>query len=310
MKNRYVVTLFFFFMLGLNMVLPVFTKQDSYTIFNVFQKEEKPTPVADDDVTPFIYIEHVVPPGSFGCGNYTDQLVNWSWINNNTRYTLTRDTVNVTSTLHVNFSTVFTGRKYSYDFTAGAKGYFLFTLVFNSHANSSYISTINNTVFFNYSDGQLFYNFSDIAGIQQIDFTRGLSNNVFTMTVGKQCNKNVHVVLDPTFGDITVVGTSTIAIEDIIYGGYFQMGAVDGTGDSITAKVRGFVDGQSNTGKCALYNADNTLVTNSETEEEEIPYHLGNDYHTFNFGATKPILVANAWYWIVIWADTTAGIPK
>ena len=47
MRNRYVVTLFFFFMLGLNMVLPVFTKQDSYTIFNVFQKEEKPTPVAD-----------------------------------------------------------------------------------------------------------------------------------------------------------------------------------------------------------------------------------------------------------------------
>ena len=59
-----------------------------------------------------------------------------------------------------------------------------------------------------------------------------------------------------TFGDSTLAGAATSIIDIAIKGGYFQMGATGGPGDSITAKI--VVTTASHKIKCAIYKADNS----------------------------------------------------
>lgn len=106
------------------------------------------------------------------------------------------------------------------------------------------------------------------------------------------------------FGNTELLAQSYATVENFIKGGYFQMDAVDGVGDSITVLI--IVTTTAHKMKCALYKADNTLVPNSVTEEITVPVQGGTAF-TFHFGATKPDLVANAWYYIVVWAEATTG---
>jgi hypothetical protein len=111
-----------------------------------------------------------------------------------------------------------------------------------------------------------------------------------------------------TFGNTAGDGNAGVDLDDYIYGGYFQMGAIGGTGDSITAFL--LINGDHKV-KCALYNADNTLLLNGTTEEKTVLDNLPNPANTtFNFGVTKPILVANAWYWIAAWSEDAGGVAQ
>jgi len=104
-----------------------------------------------------------------------------------------------------------------------------------------------------------------------------------------------------TFGNTEVTATSAYSITSRIAGTKFQMGAIAGTGDSITAILL------QNTGsdklvKCALYDSDKNLVTNGVTNEETVSHSTSLQIITFNF-ATPPNLTADAYYWIVAWAN-------
>lgn len=107
-----------------------------------------------------------------------------------------------------------------------------------------------------------------------------------------------------TFGNIALAGTVTVGIEDTITGGFFQMGATAGEGDSITIKLT--VTRAAHNMKCALYDSLNNLVPNSVTEEIAVPIQAAIPT-TFNFGATKPTLTAAAWYYIVVWSINVLG---
>jgi len=109
-----------------------------------------------------------------------------------------------------------------------------------------------------------------------------------------------------TFGYTGADGANTTDIENVICGGKFTMGAINGAGDSITAYVSS--DGIAKKMKCALYDSDSNLVTNGVTEEKSIITEGGLPYErTFNFIGTKPLLVANADYYIVVWSESTVG---
>ncbi|MBE3114304.1 MAG: hypothetical protein IMZ59_02160 [Actinobacteria bacterium] len=127
---------------------------------------------------------------------------------------------------------------------------------------------------------------------------------VGTLGVGQEKYTEMHWLDQTTFGDTAFAGTSALGIESFIYGGYFQMGAIGGTGTSITAKLAIFT--AEHKVKCALYNADKTLLANSVTEEKTVTV-AAPTIITFNFGETKPTLVANAWYHIVVWSESTSG---
>jgi hypothetical protein len=82
------------------------------------------------------------------------------------------------------------------------------------------------------------------------------------------------------------------------------MGAIGGTGNSITVKLR--IVTAAHKVKCALYDSDSNLVLNGVTEEITVPVQ-GATATTFNFVGTKPILTANAFYYICTWAENTTG---
>lgn len=81
----------------------------------------------------------------------------------------------------------------------------------------------------------------------------------------------------------------------------------DGIGQSITVCLT--VTTLQHKVKCALYDASGNLVDNGVTEERTIPIE-SNTWETFNFGATKPILLANTDYIIVAWSEPVTGNCK
>lgn len=224
--------------LMLVMIFPVFGgKSGIEQLQDWLNQEIEKSPLSANDTEephPFYY-EHFTPPAnSFGIGETDFTHVNWAWVENHTTYLLTCNGENKDYLFDCNFSYVFTYRKYSYWFTADTKGYYEFTLVFDSMANNSYIDDMNHTVFFEYGENEvLFYNFSDIWDIVgQFDSSFDLTDNVFTMILGRNCNKNVKIELDPYFGDKDSVSTVSRA-GNFIWGYVFTMGAVGGTADDI-----------------------------------------------------------------------------
>lgn len=107
-----------------------------------------------------------------------------------------------------------------------------------------------------------------------------------------------------TFGHVTLSGTSVITVENKIVGGFFSMGAVGGTADSITAKF--YISDAAKLMRCALYDSDSNLVANGVTEEISVPVGTAIE-RTFNFEGTKPILIADASYFLCVWSESAAG---
>ena len=106
-----------------------------------------------------------------------------------------------------------------------------------------------------------------------------------------------------TFGYTGVDTDDFFGLSNQIAGGYFQMGSVGGTGTSITAYITVVTAPHNIT--CALYDSSKNLVSNGVTEETEVPVqdHVKT---TFNFTA-GPVLVPDAWYYVVAWSESTSG---
>jgi len=167
---------------------------------------------------------------------------------------------------------------------------FIYELIYSVGENEEYLT---------------FFDFNDIASIPKIIINHGVKNindnDIFWFSAQKNDIKvGTYVVLDPTFGN-TATSTTTTSIENYIKGGYFQMGSYTGYGTNITAYL--YTNGGAKNAKCALYDSSNNLVGNSITEQ--ISYSTG--WNTFNFSGTKPFLMANAWYYIVVWSYDGPG---
>lgn len=111
-----------------------------------------------------------------------------------------------------------------------------------------------------------------------------------------------------TFGDSTS-RTLPISIVNIIRGRYSLMGSAAGVADSITVRlsddgVNGFSAVKI---KCAIYNADGTLLTNGQTEEKSVSRTVGQVANeTFNFTGTQPNLAENTYYYLAAWSESNS----
>jgi len=271
--------------------------------------------------TPFIYYN--TPVNSMGNGNLKE--VNWSFIDNCSSFVLKRDNVDVSYLLDINFSYYLNNRKYSYNFTADQKGLFNLTFTFDSLADNIQFFMNNYTVVFNYSDGNIFYNFSDImllAGNVDVGYFVDYSNKVFVLYIEKFLNKNVKVVLDPIFGYNTVGSSSQYIYEalnptfqyEYMLGGYWQMGSNDGIADNITVRFGSL--SLTMTYQCAIYeyvdystNYMGDLIELSSTKQ--VTSTQDNTWQTFDLSSTV-CLSANTNYYICIapYGDYTSFVHQ
>jgi hypothetical protein len=103
------------------------------------------------------------------------------------------------------------------------------------------------------------------------------------------------------FGHTADDATASDDLGDEIGFCYFQMGNIDGIADSITAKIKRLLP-VPNRFKCAIYDAALNLVINGVTEEKSL--NLADwTWTTFNFTGVKPLLTANAYYYLCVWAN-------
>jgi hypothetical protein len=304
-------------------ILPLVDKK--FDFFNIYGSKQK-TIKSLGDTEPEAFIYWYAPSNSFGMSSM--QYLNWSywksWLvdmfdwsleasnNNNTWYdanpllnvgcnfseenqsakiTLTLNTTDAPRELFYRFSLACNKTLRDYAEINGDE--WKLTLPANE--------TENYTISFNWSD------IHDLINSGKVWFNRGVKDSFFWFRIGT-VNKipvGTVFVIDPTFGDVTLSGGTILSFSADICGGYFQMGAIDGTGDNITVKLR--MPDSAENAQCAIYNMDKTLLANSVTEEKLIPRTTETAEYTFNFGATKPILTANAWYFIVVWGDNIGG---
>jgi len=167
----------------------------------------------------------------------------------------------------------------------------------NNSKNYEYVLTysVNET-----EDYTVFYNWSDMIAIPEpLIFEHGMrtidgdDHFYFRVITGYINNPDddiligTDVLLDPTFGN-TGTGTSGQDGDDIP-GGYFQMGSISGTADSITAYFS--TAGGANNGRAAIYD-----ITNENTSVQD-------GWVEFDF-TTGPTLVANALYYLVVFTDS------
>jgi len=104
----------------------------------------------------------------------------------------------------------------------------------------------------------------------------------------------------PTFGYETL-GDYVQSIDDIIAGAVYTI-TEDGTADSITAGLYRYASPVGADFKCAIYlHSDSSLVGSTVERYIELPYKV-KTWETFNF-VTKPNLVANTEYVLVVWSN-------
>lgn len=106
----------------------------------------------------------------------------------------------------------------------------------------------------------------------------------------------------PIFGHSADDDTASDDLDDEISFCYFQMGSAAGIADSITSKLRRQLP-IPNLYKCAIYDSDLNLVPNGVTEEKSLNL-VAFAWETFNFTGVKPLLVANAYYYLCVWANS------
>ena len=112
------------------------------------------------------------------------------------------------------------------------------------------------------------------------------------------------------FGNQTSPGDSRYSCENRIWVGKFQMGAVDGKGESISAYIK--VTTLAKNFTCCLYEAvaspgTSNLIANGCTEEKLHP--VDTSWMTFEF-PVAPDLVADTWYYIGAWCVSASGFGQ
>jgi hypothetical protein len=241
MRKRYIYLLIGSFSVTLVLLLtlffPIFSKQ--------FGLEDVEKTVKKDDISiseTIFYNDAFIPPSnSFGISNFTQEKINWVYLDNNTKYSLSVNQRNASDLLFINYTDIETYRKYSYEFTSVEQGYYIFNMVFDSKTVDCWLDDENKIVYFNYSnDKQLFYDFSD--------------NGILNISIGQFLSSGIKVVYDPTFGgtgNSIDVDLHSVVGNCFMYGTRGTVADGDGTVDKISV---GFGTlGSSEYYMCSLY---------------------------------------------------------
>ena len=112
---------------------------------------------------------------------------------------------------------------------------------------------------------------------------------------------------DESFG-YTTIGGDESTLDNHVDGSKFTMGAIGGTGDSITVALREYGGDWQGDVKCAMYLASalSAPITNGVTEERNLALTGSFAWYTFNF-PTSPNLLADTDYVLVAWAEDVAN---
>jgi len=174
-----------------------------------------------------------------------------------------------------------------------------------TYVYKDYAENITNYVkFWNENETAIVFDYSDVyetfGNITLLEGVEGwikgkrfdLIFNVGALNVGL-------FTLDPTFGYETK-GSAAITVEDYIRGSKFW---VFGEGELNNITVYLYVTTKAHDVKCAIYNSTFNLL--GETETLPVPLET-NSWVTFSF-ASVVWLPQNAYYWLLVWADGTAG---
>ena len=215
-----------------------------------------------------------------------------------------RSTDNSSEKITLNFTSPFTTK---YRFTFGIDlhvkdyvnrtGHYEYTLTYPISETENY------TVFFNWSDIVPLVQQGKITLSHGIKNMSGLNVFWFMITGNGNLPAGHSFEIDPTFGSEDWGFGEYAPQFDPCIGGYYQMGGVDGTADSITTYVSFYSEStEPILLKAALYDSSGYMIADGETEEVNVGtyyYDFYEDYVPFPFADPKPVLQAGEWYYLV-----------
>lgn len=261
---------------------------------------------------PFLYEEFVAPPSSFGMGNATFKTVNWSyfkelfnqhcdWMLEYKRYSYS-DWTDGSSymTIEKTWNESLGGWKfnlildvpvdvYSARFTFGCSLQVLDYVVRDGwQVNLNYTIPGTNETY------NCYFNWSDMASIPNIIFSKGIQDDIFWFRFRRDNIPSGHYEFDPTFGYETLE-TSGVGIGNTIMGAVHTMGGTSGTADNITVGL--LIYGTVNV-HCRIYDSSGNFV--AKTEERALTDSV-DGWETFSFSGS-PSLTASTDYFLSAWA--------
>lgn len=109
-----------------------------------------------------------------------------------------------------------------------------------------------------------------------------------------------------TFGQTEILISTLLAAPNVHWAIKFTSGSA-GPLASITLHAK-YEDYPASI-KCAIFDSDLNKVANGETEEKVIESGQ-DDWVTFNFGASKPVVAARTIYWLAFWFNQNITVRK
>ena len=330
-KWYFIGTLIIAFCLGMLLVLPIWDKKSGITIIQEYLADNGSKSVGDDVPPipePYIYTDFIPPQNSFGMGETTFKEVNWSyfkelfnqhcdWLSEYKRYSYS-SWVDGSDylTIEKSWNDTLGGWKFNLILDVPVHVYsarFTFACdlaVLDYVERDGWQVNLNYTVPNTDEVYNVFFNWSDMAGIPNIIFNKGVQDNHFWFRFRRDNIPAGHYEFDPTFGHSESGTQGAIGISSYEYyrGIWATMGATDGTADSITVKF-GTLD-STESYQCALYqyidyssNYCGNLIATTETKQ--ILSNGDNYEFTFDFSEPKPSLTASTNYYLICRMTTT-----
>ena len=228
---------------------------------------------SDPEVEPFLYEFVDVPDNTFGVGDHWVKSINWpfflpyiDWNLEYKRYSYSSWTDgNQYLTIEKEFNENLNGYKFNLILDVPISVYSArFTCAVNLNI-LDYVERDGWSVNLSYFNESFFFDWSDMANIPNIEFSKGIIDNQFWFRF-KRDNIPVGVYeFDPIFGSDTGTSFSSLT-ENSVWGIYGIVGS-DGTANNITTKFESYYDlDEEVTAKCALYTVPCTA--------EQIPYAI------------------------------------
>jgi len=257
--------------------------------------------------SPFLYF--ISPENSFGMSSY--RYVNWSFFDESFSYIKTVDNVSSDYELEIEFDEGVHIGKYKYKFKTDVAGFYGLEVVFNSFSDDFYFDLNNYTFVSIYSDGNIYFNFTDIINSFDGIVSYWVVDGIFHLKMENYYNVDVEVELDPTIGETGTGYPHELVILSTSMGGKDQyIGGLNVTApstiaiDSISAYLMCTIADNSVTLKAVIYEADGTgdMVTNGMSNPNAISVGTSHAWYTFTY-TSKPCLTSGEDYFICISGD-------
>jgi hypothetical protein len=269
--------------------------------------------------TPYKWDNITLTNQQFGCNFTNRKILNWSFIEANLEYKLFYNNTDNTSELIPLYNETHNDTNYGfyrdYHYTMCIDDSAVnwdFYLYFNSHADTVTHDTTNKTIIFNYTDYEIFYDYTDIFGdpawTLEVDTT-----NDDVMVIN--CNDTTEaeftcVDIDPMFGFTGALGTNI----PISGGGgspfsrlfIFRDQCVTPTDDPYFTDYFNVTFDVLNVGndyQCALYSDDAGSVGTKLVESVESYVGSSQDFTTQQFDilqGDRIQLTNNSYYWLAV----------